>query len=265
MNIKILMLIALLVNPTCFADGGSSVGHGGDAIAMEFASYAYAWVDLIARLPVVDRNGVDPDKLYHTIQAVTVRTEEHVYLDGEVDAYNQDNKIVVSRTRWAEDRQKQRLAISLHEFLGIMNIDRNYEVSVPFAEKYLSELNVLASVDRSPEYQCHVTLDSDKDGSSKDCGNLSLTMDSDEHHFLQDCGIFVMGGSAYASKGSAMTIILGFSKSTDQGLKNFSTTVLYPASAPSDFAVSLSHDVAFGHTQFANLECSKIIKTKTNK
>lgn len=266
MNFKNLMLIVILGNPlSCFSDGGSSVGHGGDAVAMEFTSYAYACVDLIAKLPLEQRSGIDPKTLYNTIQGITVRTEEHVYLDGEVDAYNQDNKIVVSRTRWAADSQKQRLAITLHEYLGILNLDRKYEISVPFAEKYLAELDVLASVDRSPQYQCEVTLVNDKDGSRKDCGILSLTMDSGEPHFLTDCGIFAEGGSAYASKGSAMTVTLGFSKSNNQALKNFSTTVLYPASAPSDFAVILSHDIAFDHTLFANLECTKISKQTNRK
>lgn len=142
---RALILLVWMLGFSAFAySGGVSGGGGGDAIAQEFVIYGQAWDRLLSSLPERDRMGIDAGKFHRAVYGTLVRSTEHVQVDGEVDAKNEAGRITVSRSRWSSDDFTQRSKVALHEFLGTMNLDRHYEISGPFVQRYSARAMTLA-------------------------------------------------------------------------------------------------------------------------
>lgn len=124
--------------------GGISAG-GGDEVGLEFTNLG----QLISRFFLgMDRSSlpVDPNTLSAAVTQTIVRSDVHAYLGGgffsrgeEVDAVNfpSEGRILVSRSRWAEYRQDQKVSLVLHEYLSVMGLnDRDYQISAPFLREH---------------------------------------------------------------------------------------------------------------------------------
>lgn len=123
--------------------GIRDIGNGGDAIVLEFTTYAHQvlkdiQVDAYAEFPEFKASD-----LANAIQKTQVVSLEKTILNGvEKDAINYPTlfKIEVSRSRWltqTNSPEKVR-ALVLHEYLGIMNIDdHDYRISGRLIDYYL--------------------------------------------------------------------------------------------------------------------------------
>lgn len=115
-----------------------------------------AWDHFLSALPEQERLGIQPQVFHDAVFQTTLRTEDHVDLDGEVDAKNEPKKITIGRVRWKSNSSVGNLKISLHEYLGTLGLDRHYEISAPLTEKYAPA--VLAQLSRERPILCTLTL-----------------------------------------------------------------------------------------------------------
>lgn len=128
---NILILFAMIcISQTAMA-GPRVIGNGGDVYALQFITYAEK---ILLYLKNSDVKGLDVKALSKAIEtAIVESTEEDLKLKGlNKDAINYPtkNKIIFNRKRWALMLNDERLALVIHEYLGLLgNEDTNYAYS----------------------------------------------------------------------------------------------------------------------------------------
>ncbi len=145
MKILSLLVLAFLLGSSSYASMGNEGGHGGDPYSMEFTMIGEA---LSAKLAKEQANNpgiflkwkFTADSFKQAVETVRVTSAEgsEVILRGQVvDAINDStqNLIQVNRTRWREDDIQARTKLVLHEYFGILGVERDrYEASIEFSD-----------------------------------------------------------------------------------------------------------------------------------
>ncbi len=133
-----------------FGRSGNEGAHAGDIYADEFVELGQMLSELLsspALSNLVRGSGFSAEEFARTVNRTKVFSREpsDVQLNGfDVSGLNheQGGPIVINRKDWREGRIIQRLRLVLHEYFGIMNVERDhYNVSV----KFISALEQLAS------------------------------------------------------------------------------------------------------------------------
>lgn len=164
---KLLLSIFLLL-PTCVYAGNEG-GHGGDTYSQEFSSiglelaktfkdinitrmgeYKFSYASFKKAVQNVNLSSDEKDKVY--IEKRLVDTNGHVTIvKEEKDAINypDQNRILINRTRWREAVLAQKIQLVMHEYFGILNVERdNFNVSYEFKDVLVTTLNrILAEPD----------------------------------------------------------------------------------------------------------------------
>jgi hypothetical protein len=128
-NLFICITLAIL-SQSAFA-GPRIIGNGGDVHALEFVTTAQ---QVLSYLQKFKFEGLDTKALGQAIDSAKVEsTEEPLKLNGmDKDAINYptENRIVFNSKRWGSLATNERLALVLHEYLGLLGKnDANYQFS----------------------------------------------------------------------------------------------------------------------------------------
>ncbi|MBI3543075.1 MAG: hypothetical protein HY075_07365, partial [Deltaproteobacteria bacterium] len=131
-----LLALVSLSLPAAFAADGQE-GHGGDPFALEFVGVGRILSRFFNQIPeqlLTQFPGFSAQKISEAVEKTRVVSRLHVYLDGEeVDAKNYWKRklIRLGRLRWAgtANDPRKRVLLVLHEYLGIAQRDRRYELS----------------------------------------------------------------------------------------------------------------------------------------
>ena len=121
---------------------GNDGPHGGDSYGSEFSIIGY---EIALSLSELNQSIVNTEKFMKAIESVIVYSDEssRVTLNSQiVDALNfpNDNIILVNRDRWRVMNLTQKIRLVFHEYLGIINSERDvYKSSVKFNQFFLSE------------------------------------------------------------------------------------------------------------------------------
>jgi hypothetical protein len=137
------MILALLFSSLCFGSQlmGNEGGHGGDTYALEFATLGQKIaqeLNLEDNQQLMAKWQLSATTLKTTVQNTLVYSseEDQVKLRGQiVDAINypESKKIILNRTRWREAVLSDKLKLVLHEYFGIIGVERDtYTASVEF-------------------------------------------------------------------------------------------------------------------------------------
>ncbi len=135
-----LSLFAILFGPSVWA--GNTVANGGDVVASQFGKIAHVTITkaITGRFPKKNRQIITDLKA--AVLATRISTEEVLHLDSyEVDAINypEENRIVVSRSRWKELRRSEKELLVIHEYLWLAGYDdSSYQLSLEIHQDYLS-------------------------------------------------------------------------------------------------------------------------------
>ncbi len=107
-------------------------------------------------------------------------------------------------------------------------------------------------------YQCAVTRTDSNNGTEKICGNLKVSIEQDAPQTFPLCGAQIMGGSAIATKGKAITIALGtlVPANSTKTQTDVASIAFYPESAPKDFVLSFLPNSI--HSDSLVAECAMI-------
>jgi hypothetical protein len=148
MKYLILLLLASFIQP-CFA--GDDPGGGGDTYAKEFEMLGRALHKTFAahpEHPLLVKWNLKPSLFEMAINTTLLRSADgtEVILDGmEVDAINHyHNQIVImiNQDRWIEKSLLKKLELVLHEYLGILGVEKNnYPVTNEFADLVIETYN----------------------------------------------------------------------------------------------------------------------------
>jgi hypothetical protein len=130
-----LLIMSGLVN-AAISFAGVKEGGGGDSVAFEFTQIAQSWDHFFLSFKEKSELPFDRDSFHQNVSKVLVRSEEHIYLNGEVDATNEPGRIDVSRSRWNAISIDAKFNLVLHEYLGTLDLDRHYELSGPLVRKF---------------------------------------------------------------------------------------------------------------------------------
>ncbi len=139
-----LLIMGMILSVQAYA--WREAGNGGDHTAQEFVATAKEAIDILETIspPLTDKETIR--KVRASLQTTQVfMVGELCLLDvnnGRRECFDALNypkattpRIEVSRTRWVQMNRKERLAIALHEFLGIIEVENNtYQISGPFRE-----------------------------------------------------------------------------------------------------------------------------------
>jgi hypothetical protein len=123
-------LISLFISTSVFA-GPRIVGNGGDTFALQFLTYAdkvYKYLDNS------NISGLDVAALGKAIATAKVEsTDKKLQLNGipkDAINYPSERRIVFNRDRWTSFIEDERLALVLHEYLGLIGLeDASYTYS----------------------------------------------------------------------------------------------------------------------------------------
>lgn len=123
---------------------GNDGPNGGDAYGGEFVSLGH---EIASEMEKIERSNfeVDLGEFKKILKQVIVYSDEGRYIavNGQpVDALNfpNDKKILINRERWRQMGLKEKLRLVLHEYLGILNVERNvYKVSMKM-NKFFDDL-----------------------------------------------------------------------------------------------------------------------------
>jgi hypothetical protein len=146
---------------------GNEGAHGGDPYGLEFQTLGHSVLDALS---ANDPNLQKLELKWHftatdfanALQSVHVVSGEHnqVILNGnEVDAINNEsnNQILVNRTRWREDDLISRVQLVLHEYFGILNVERDrYDASFEFAFLTQAVAKKISSQDANHEFMANL-------------------------------------------------------------------------------------------------------------
>lgn len=131
----------LFVGTAALAASGHEEGNGGDTVAQDFALRGRQAYQALLKMKAVPSE-ISLAELDRSIKYTQVISQETVSLPGpdgvplERDAVNQPKAnpptILVNRRRWNDPRMTElaKIRLALHEYLGILGIERNnYAVS----------------------------------------------------------------------------------------------------------------------------------------
>ena len=138
---KLIVALFSILSASAFS-GVRDIGNGGDAVVLEFKTYAAQVVkdikneafQIFPEFTLVD--------LEYALERTEVVSVDKTILEGiEKDAINYPTRglIEISRSRWQlkSNTPDQIRALVLHEYLGIMNIDDgDYKISQRLVEYY---------------------------------------------------------------------------------------------------------------------------------
>lgn len=127
----LLPILALTLAFSSASAGPRVVGNGGDAYALQFIIFAQK---VLLYLQNSNIKGLDTLALAKIIESAKVEsTTRTLTLDGMTkDAINypSEQRIVFNRDRWVTLLSEERLALVLHEYLGLLGVEQaNYEYS----------------------------------------------------------------------------------------------------------------------------------------
>lgn len=117
---------------------GNDGPHGGDTYGGEFARIGFKLAQMLKESPEAVAQKIDLEKFHAAIESVIIYSEEgkNVVINGQnVDAINfpKDKKIILNRSRWREMLLKEKVRLVFHEYLGIIDAERDvYKVSIHF-------------------------------------------------------------------------------------------------------------------------------------
>lgn len=131
---------------------GNEGAHGGDSYSQEFINLGLALAQTLravepARMNIYHFNAIS---FKTAVDTVFVTSEEHALVklkNIERDAINYpaENKILLNRTRWREATLQQKLRLVMHEYFGILNVERDhYNVSYEFQDIVVATQNSIA-------------------------------------------------------------------------------------------------------------------------
>lgn len=126
----LIFLTVIWVSLAAYA-GPRVIGNGGDIYALQFVSYADKVLLYLRNSNVI---GLDLKALAKVIETAVVesRTEPLKIKGVDKDAINypSENRIIFNRNRWSSMINDERLALVLHEYLGLLGKeDVNYAYS----------------------------------------------------------------------------------------------------------------------------------------
>jgi len=127
----LLPFLALTLAFSSASAGPRIIGNGGDVHALQFIVFAQR---VLLYLQNSEIEGVDAVALEKIIESAKVEsTNRTLTLNGmPKDALNfpSEQKIVFNRQRWSSMLSEERLALVLHEYLGLLGVEQaNYEHS----------------------------------------------------------------------------------------------------------------------------------------
>lgn len=124
---------------------GNEGAHGGDPYALEFVALGEIILNSLREGSLEQREiTLDLQKFEDKLQTTLVYSaeSEKVILNGvEVSAINREDYILLNATRWRTMLLAEKMRLVMHEYLGILNVERDvYRVS----EDFYMQLNTLA-------------------------------------------------------------------------------------------------------------------------
>lgn len=127
---KILCIILVLMPAFSFA-GPRVIGGGGDAYALQFVAVAQKLVDRFQEYPM---EGIQVEDLKAAVESTVVEsTDQLLTLNGvpkDAINYPATQKIIFNRARWVAISEKEKEALVLHEYLGILEVENgDYKIS----------------------------------------------------------------------------------------------------------------------------------------
>ncbi|MDD0851640.1 hypothetical protein HBN50_00980 [Halobacteriovorax sp. GB3] len=134
---------------------GNDGPNGGDSYGSEFASIGF---ELAKSLTKLENNIIDANAFLKATEEVVVYSDEgkYVKVNGQlVDALNfpKDKKILISRKRWREMTISQKIRLVFHEYLGIIDNERNvYKTSIKFNKFFDEQVSILKEKNIQPYY-----------------------------------------------------------------------------------------------------------------
>jgi hypothetical protein len=139
-SLLVIFIFALLSQSVLasVAAGPRVIGSGGDVYALQFVSSAEQVLQYLQKTPL---RSIDLVALEQAVNSAKVEsTEETLKLEGmDKDALNYpaQNRIVFSRKRWEAMATNERLALVLHEYLGLLG---QKDASYQFSKNLLKDL-----------------------------------------------------------------------------------------------------------------------------
>ncbi|MES2769967.1 MAG: hypothetical protein V4596_12550 [Bdellovibrionota bacterium] len=164
------LLIVILITPPSFA--GNDGGSGGDAYAKEFEMLARELHKTFKQdesNPALIKWRLKPSLFELVVNTTLLRSADgsEVILDAmEVDAINYKNRrlILINQDRWRQRSLLQRLELTLHEYLGILDIEKgNYIVTNELSDLIVQTYN---RIKNSNSNQINLFYGNQKIGSS---------------------------------------------------------------------------------------------------
>jgi hypothetical protein len=119
------------------AHAGNEGGHGGDPVAMEFNAVA---VEIARDLQTEEQSNpalfrkwkLSATLFQKAVEQTIVVSRDHEDMrlnENEMDAINSDPKypniIRINRIRWYEDALRAKIKLALHEYFGVLNVERD--------------------------------------------------------------------------------------------------------------------------------------------
>lgn len=184
---NLLVFFTLLLLSQNLHAGPRVIGNGGDVYALQFVSYANK---ILLYLQNSQVEGLDIKTLSKAIESAKVEsTTKDLKLNGmDKDAINYptQNRIVFNQKRWSSMLNDERLALVLHEYLGLIGKeDANYQ----FSKLVLKDMTTISRVRPG------------SDSSWLLCQDDSLVMNVYEHRQKEDTRrmdlVLLWGGWAF--------------------------------------------------------------------
>lgn len=159
---RYILSLAFLAGVSSWAAGGREVGNGGDAVVQEFVSIARSILAHWERLEFPGGVEVRREQFETAVRETRVDSKDRTFLgDREVDAINRPDlkTITLSRTRWGTNgtNSSKKLALVLHEYLGILGLDDSgYLISSHVLQKLEPLLH--APPKQKINFQCRIEM-----------------------------------------------------------------------------------------------------------
>jgi len=124
---------------------GNEGAHGGDPYALEFVALGNIILNSLKEGTLEQREvTLDLQKFEDKLQTTLVYSaeSEKVVLNGvEVSAINNEDYILLNATRWRTLLLAEKMRLVMHEYLGILNVERDVYI---VSEDFYTHLNTLA-------------------------------------------------------------------------------------------------------------------------
>lgn len=153
----LIYMFGLALLPLCvWASDGNEGGHGGDPYSLEFFTIGKELSKEIAKpenAKLIAKFGHTHQEFSDAVKSVRVVSDEPeaVRLRGsEVDAinYHLESRILVNRARWRQSDIVTRTKLVLHEYFGIIDVERDsYSASIEFSKM---SIKVAKGIEKNP-------------------------------------------------------------------------------------------------------------------